>query len=131
MEEGRKVEVGMRKQYLEKEKKYQRTEVEVNILKGKLEEKYKDFIFQDSTKILDNILSSQRSPSIKSGLGFHETIKGDSRSQDSVRNLKANNPKPEVLNKDIRRQPNQQSRKMNLQRKSSTPNLEVLVNSLL
>ena len=49
----------MKKQYLEKEEQYQ---VEVNILKGKLEEKDKLLRFQDSTKIFDDILSSQRSP---------------------------------------------------------------------
>lgn len=38
MEEGRKAEKIMKKQYLEKEEQYQ---VEVNILKGKLEEKDK------------------------------------------------------------------------------------------
>jgi len=80
MEEGRKVEEGMRKQYLEKENQYQRMEVEVNILKGKLEENDKHLRFQDSTKILDNILSSQRSPTIKSGPYFHESIKEESSS---------------------------------------------------
>jgi len=57
----------MKKQYLEKEEQYQ---VEVNIPKGKLEEKDKLLQFQDSTSILNCILSSQRSPAIKSGLGF-------------------------------------------------------------
>jgi len=55
MEEGRKVEEDLRKQYLEKEEQHQ---VEVNILKGKLEEKDKLLRFQDSTKILDDILGS-------------------------------------------------------------------------
>jgi len=122
MEEGRKVEEEMRKQYLEKEKQYQRMEVEVNILKGKLEEKDTHLRFQDSTKILDNILSSERSPAIKSSLGFHETVKGESSSQANANNLKGNNAKPEVLNKEIRSQPDQQTRKINLQRKSSAPN---------
>ena len=76
MEEGQKVEEGMRKKYLEKEKKYQRIDAEVNILKGKLEEKDKHLRYQDSTKTLDSILSIQMSPSIKYGLGFHETVKG-------------------------------------------------------
>ena len=75
MEEGRKAEEIMKKQHLENENKYQ---VEVNIIKGKLEEKVKNLWFQDSTKILDNILGSQRSPTIKSSLGFHETVKGES-----------------------------------------------------
>ena len=58
----------MKKQYHEKEEQHQ---VEVNILKDNLEEKDKLLRFQDSTKILDDILSSQRSPAIKTGLGFH------------------------------------------------------------
>ena len=86
----------MKKQYLEKEEQYQ---VEVNILKGKLEEKDKILRFQDSTKILDDILSSQGSPAIKSGLGFHETIKGESNSQTEA---KDSNRKYEMLNKEIR-----------------------------
>lgn len=66
----------MKKQYLEKEKQYQRMEVEVNILKGKVKEQDKHLRFQDSTNILDNILNIQRSPSIKFGLGFHENVEG-------------------------------------------------------
>ena len=105
MEEGRKVEEIMKKQYLEKEEQYH---VEVNILKGKLEEKDKLLRFQDSTKILDNILSIQRSPAIKIGLGFHETFKAESSSQTKVRN---SNAKSEMFNKEIRSQPHQQPRK--------------------
>ena len=97
VEEGRRVEESMKKQC-------QRLEVEVNILKGKLEEKDKLLRFQDSTKILDNILSSQRSPSIKLGLGFHETVKGESSSQGSAKDSKDINAKPEVL-KETKGQP--------------------------
>eukprot|EP00253_Pinus_taeda_P036315 PITA_36315 len=78
VEEGRKAEENIRKQYLEKEEKHQ---VEVNILKSKLEEKDKLLRFQDSTKILDDILGIQRSPTIKTGLGFYEYVEGDSSSQ--------------------------------------------------
>lgn len=105
MEEGRKCEEIMKKEYLEKEEQYQ---VEVNILKGKLEEKDTLLWFQDITKILDNIISSQRSPYIKSGLGFHETVKGESCSQTEARNY---NGKSEILNKEIRGQPHKQPRK--------------------
>ena len=73
----------MKKQYLEKEEKY---EVEVNILNSKLEEKDKLLQFQDSNKILDDIVSSQRSLAIKYGLGFHEIVKGESSSQTNARN---------------------------------------------
>ena len=71
-------------------------EVEVNILKGKLEEKDKLLRFQDSTKILDNILSSQRSPSVKFGIGFHEIVKGESSSQGSAKDSKDINAKPDI-----------------------------------
>lgn len=64
----------MRKKYLEKEEQCQRLEVEVNILEGKLEEKDKNLKFQDSTNIFDNIISNQRSPSIKYVLGFQRRI---------------------------------------------------------
>ena len=69
VEEGKRVEESMKQQC-------QRLEGEIKFLKGKLEEKDKLLRFQDSTKILDNILSSQRSPSVKFGIGFHETVKG-------------------------------------------------------
>ena len=105
MEEGRKVEEIMKEQYLEKEYQYQ---VEVNILKGRLEENDKLLWFQDSTKILDDILISQRSPAIKIGLGFRESVESESSSQGEARN---SNAKSEMLNKDIRGQPHQQPRK--------------------
>jgi len=105
VEEGRKVEEILKKQYLEKEEQYR---AKVNILKGKLEEKDKQLRFQDSTKILDNILNNQRSPIIKIGLGFCESIEGESSSQDKARN---SNAKSEILNKEMRGQPHQQPRK--------------------
>ena len=78
MEERRQAEENMKKQYREKEEQLQ---VEVNILKDNLEEKDKLLRFQDSTKILDDILSSQRSPAIKTSLGFYESIESESSSQ--------------------------------------------------
>ena len=94
-------------------KRCQNLEVEVNILKGKLEEKDKILRFQDSTKILDNILSNQRSPAIKLGLGFHETVKGESSSPGSAKDI---NAKPEVL-EETKGQPTI----MNSQKKSFPP----------
>ena len=109
VEEGRRVEEGMKKQF-------QRLEVEVNILKRKLEEKDKHLRFQDSTRILDNIISIWRPPSIKFGLGFHETIKGESSSQACAKYPKDNNAKPEVF-KETKGQP----KIMNSKRKSFHP----------
>ena len=106
VEDGRRKEESVKKQC-------QALEVEVNILKGKLEEKVKLLRFQDSTNILDNILSNQRSPSIKLGLGFHETVKGESSSQGSAKDSKDVNAKPKVL-KETKGQPTV----MNSQRKS-------------
>eukprot|EP00253_Pinus_taeda_P033921 PITA_33921 len=115
VEEGRKVEENIRKQYLEKEEQHQ---FEVNILKGKLEEKDKLLRFQDSTKILDDILSSQRSPAIKTGLGFYETFEGESSSHGEERN---SNAKIEMINEEISGQPQQQPRKEILQRRYFPP----------
>lgn len=68
---------------------------------------------------MDDILSIQRSPAIKSSLGFHETVKGESSSQTEARN---SSEKSEMLNNEIRGQPHKQPRKESLQRKSFTPN---------
>ena len=106
VEDGRRKEESLMKQC-------QALEVEVNILKGKLEEKVKLLRFQDSTKILENTLSSQRSPSVKFGLGFHETVKGESSSQGSAKDSKEVNTKPEEL-KETKGQPTM----MKSQRKS-------------
>jgi len=69
-------------------------------------------------EVLDDILSSQRSPTIKIGLGFHESVEGESSSQGEARNSKE---KSKMINKERRGQPHQQSRKEILQRKSFTP----------
>jgi len=115
MEEGRKVEEDLKKQSLEKEEQLQ---FEVNILKGKIEEKDKLLRFQDSSKVLDDILSSQRSPAIKNGLGFHESIEGESISQGEARNSKE---KSKVINEELKDQSHHQPRKEIPQRKSFTP----------
>ena len=53
--------------------------------------------FAKGSEMLDEIIKVQRSPIIKTSLGFHE---GESSSQDEVRN---SNEKSEMLNKEIRR----------------------------
>ena len=68
---------------------------------------------------MDDILSSQRYPAIKIGLGLHEFVEGDSSSQSKIRN---SNAKSEMLNKEMRGQSLQQPRKEILQRKYFTPN---------
>ena len=115
MEEGRKAEEDLKRQSLEKEEQHQ---VEVNILKGKIEEKDKLLRFQDSSKVLDDILSSQRSPAIKTGLGFHESVEGESSSQGEARNSKE---KSKVVNEEMKDPSHHQPRKEIPQRKSFTP----------
>jgi hypothetical protein len=118
LDEGRKAEETLKKQCLEKEEQHQ---IEVNILKRKLEEKDKLLRFQDSSKVLDDILSIQRSPAIKTGLGFNEPVKGESSSQGEARSSKE---KSKMINKEIREmkgQSHHQPRKEILQRKSFTP----------
>ena len=115
VEEGRKSEEILKKQCLEKDEQHQ---VEVNILKGKIEEKDKLLRFQDSSKVLDDILSSQRSPAINTGLGFHESVEGESSSQDEARNSKE---KSKVINEEMKDPSHHQPRKEIPQRKSFTP----------
>lgn len=115
MEEGRKAEEDLKRQSLEKEEQHQ---VEVNILKGKIEEKDKLLRFQDSSKVLDDILSSQRSPAIKTGLGFHVSVEGESSSQGEARNSKE---KSKVVNEEMKDPSHHQPRKEIPQRKSFTP----------
>ena len=117
LDEGRKAEEDMKKQCLEKEEQHQ---VEVNILKGKLEDKDKLLRFQDSTKVLDDILNIQRSPAIKTGLGFHESVEGESSSQGEARYSKE---KSKVINEEMKDPSHHQPRKEITQRKSFTPPL--------
>ena len=67
---------------------------------------------------MDDILNSQRYPAIKIGLGFHESIEGESSSQGKARNSKE---KSKMINKEMRDKPHQQPRKEILQRKYFTP----------
>ena len=113
----------MRKLYLEKEKQYKRMEVDVNQKK-----KDKQLGSQDSTKILDNILSSQRYPIIKSGLGFHEIVEGLSSLQDEASN---SNAKFELLKKEIIGQPINNPRKKVFKENHLLPTMEVIVGYFL
>jgi hypothetical protein len=115
VEEGRKSEEILKKQCLEKDEQHQ---VEVNVLKGKIEEKDKLLRFQDSSKVLDDILSSQRSPAIKTGLGFHVSVEGESSSQGEARNSKE---KSKVIKEEKKDPSHHQPRKEIPQRKSFTP----------
>jgi len=67
---------------------------------------------------LDDILSSQRSLAIKTVLGFHEYVEGESSSQGEARNSKE---KSKVINEEMKDQSHHQPRKEIPQRKSFTP----------
>ena len=68
---------------------------------------------------MDDILGSQRSPTIEICLGFYESVEGESSSQGEAMNSNENFV---MLNKEMRGQPHQQPRKEIPQRKSFTPN---------
>jgi len=56
------------------------------------------------SETLDEIIKAQHSPRIKTSHGFHETIEGESSSQDKARK---SNAKSKMLNKEIRGQSHQ------------------------
>ena len=67
---------------------------------------------------MDDIINSQRSPAIKTGLGFHEYVEGESSSQGEARKSKE---KSKMINEERKGRPHQQPRKKILQRKSFAP----------
>jgi hypothetical protein len=66
----------VRSQLQEKEEKYKKLEAEIVSLRKELEKTThqlnRSLNFGKSTEILDNILSCQRSPFIKTGLGYEK-----------------------------------------------------------
>ena len=103
---------------MEREDQCQKLESNVSILKGKLIENDKHLKFHDSMKILDNLLNSKISPSIKLDLGFHETVKGEYSSQ---AHSDVNKDNSESTSKELRSQPGQQPKKNIFQRKTFRP----------
>jgi hypothetical protein len=71
------------KQLSDKKQACEKLEAEIKLLKGELEKEKKRSNFGNSSKILDEILSSQRSPNNKTGLGY--TQDSTSTSQGSVK----------------------------------------------
>lgn len=70
------------------------------MLKSDIHENKKQLKFQDSTMMLDNFLSCQRFPSLKSSLWFHETAKGESNSHAYVGKLEYNKETSEKIIKE-------------------------------
>jgi capsule polysaccharide export protein KpsE/RkpR len=79
LEEEKMIEEVVRSQLKEKEENCEKLEAEIVSLRKELEKKIDQLNrilkFGKSTKILDNILSFQRSPFIKTGLGYDEKKK--------------------------------------------------------
>ena len=72
LEEAKMIEETLRKQLEEKEKIQVELENEIVSLRGKLQSKDIKQNFDNSTKILDQIISSQRLVYDKSGLGYNQ-----------------------------------------------------------
>jgi hypothetical protein len=81
--EANKIEEVILKQLSDKKQACEKLEVEIKLLKSELEKEKKRSKFGNSSKILDEILSSQRSPNNKTGLGY--TQDSTSTSQGSVK----------------------------------------------
>jgi hypothetical protein len=82
--EANKTEENILKQLRDKKKQAcEKLEAEIKMLKSELEKEKKRSNFGNSSKILDEILSSQRSPNNKTGLGY--TQDSTSTSQRSVK----------------------------------------------
>ena len=107
-------------QLTEKDNQNEVLECEVVIIGKELEKtKTLNLRFAKGSEMLYEIIKVQHSPLIKTGLGFHETVKGESSLQDEVMNFNENS---KTLNMEIIGQPHQQPRKERLQRKSFPPN---------
>jgi hypothetical protein len=81
--EAKRIEEVILKQLNDREQVCEKLEAEIELLKGEFEKEKKGSKFENSSKILDEILSSQRSPNNKTGLGY--TQDSTSTSQGSVK----------------------------------------------
>jgi hypothetical protein len=81
--EANKIEEVILQQLDDKKQICEKLEAEIKMLKSEIEKENKGSQFENSSKILDEILSSQRSPNNKTGLGY--TQNSTSTSQGSVK----------------------------------------------
>jgi hypothetical protein len=81
--EANKIEEVILQQLNDKKQVCEKLEAEIKLLKSEIEKEKKGSQFGNSSKILDEILSSQRSPNNKTGLGY--TQDSTSTSQGSVK----------------------------------------------
>jgi hypothetical protein len=65
-----KIEEVIVQQLNDKKQVCEKLEAEIKLLKSEIEKEKKGSQFGNSSKILDEILSSQRSPNNKTGLGY-------------------------------------------------------------
>jgi hypothetical protein len=83
--EAKRIEEIILKKLNDREKVCKNLEAEIELLKGEFEKENKISKFENSSKILDEILSSQRSPNNKTGLGY--TQDSTTTSQGSAKRL--------------------------------------------
>ena len=81
--ESKRIEEVISKQLGDKKQVCEKLEAEIKLLKGEIEKEKKGSQFGNSSKILDEIISSQRSPNNKTGLGY--TQDSTSTSQGSIK----------------------------------------------
>jgi hypothetical protein len=102
LEEAKRIEEVVRSQLKEKEENCEKLEAEIVSLRKELEKTIdqlnRSLKFGKSTEILDNILSFQRSPFIKTGLGYDDkqnTTEGDASIKVTKPSEKENEENPE------------------------------------
>jgi hypothetical protein len=92
LQEAKIIEEVISKQLNEKQQDCEKLEAEIVFLKRELEKGNNQSRFENSSKILDDILNSQRSSSNKTGLGYdqNKSNKGsNSTSQETDKNPKS------------------------------------------
>jgi hypothetical protein len=72
LQEAKIIEEVILKQLNDREQDCENLEAEIILLKGEIEKEKKQSRFENSSKILNDIINSQRSPSNKTGLGYDQ-----------------------------------------------------------
>jgi hypothetical protein len=110
LEEEKRKEEAMRTQLEEKEEKIEKYEAEITYLREELEKTTTQLNtslkFEKSTAVLDEILSYQRSPLIKTGLGYENNQKTPEEGTSSKVPKKKEEKKPKIY-ANILKRPNQ------------------------
>jgi hypothetical protein len=85
LQEAKRIEEVLTKQLNEKQQDYEKQEAETVLLKKELAKGKNHSIFENSSKILDDIPNSQRSPMDKRGLGYDKKSTSATQKTDKMK----------------------------------------------